>query len=82
MIRELDKDEMKKLEQGELELISGGVIIEAPPYPGSGVYFVMEDKHGEMTGYVGRLEACQKYCREHGISPEVLSLEEFQRRYR
>ena len=38
MIRELDKDEMKKLEQGELELVSGGVIIECPRYPGSGIY--------------------------------------------
>ena len=72
-----------KISDESLEDVSGGVLVEVPAR-GRDTDFVLcdERKNGLVASVYGTLEAAQKAARQCGRSDEVITPEEYEKRFR
>jgi len=75
---------MKELTEEDLKNINGGVIVEiASDYGGTDYYLCDEKNYGRFVGvYPRNVDAAKKWAREYGLSTEVITPEEYEKRFK
>lgn len=72
---------IKNLSEEDLDKISGGAIVEHPVSGGT-YWVIVEDSHGSCR-YAYPTEAAAKYkAPSWGVSDEVISIEEYKKRFK
>ena len=70
---------LEKLSKEELEKVTGGEIVEI----NEDYYILVDDRYyGRYAGVAPTLEGAKKMAKRNGLSQEVISPEEYEKRYR
>ena len=80
----LKENNLQKLNEEELENISGGVIVAiASGYGGTDYYLCDEKNYGRVLAPFPRnVDAAKKWAPDYGVSAEVITPEEYEKRFK
>ena len=80
----MEENNIKILTEEEMKNISGGVIVQIASDYGGTDYYLCDEKHnGRFVGvYPRNVDAAKKWAREAGLSTEVITPEEYKKRFK